>query len=96
MLSYSIFDMLPAGSVTGAPKVKTLDIIKNAENYDRGFYTGVAGFFDGKELDSCVLIRYVEKNNGDLIYKSGGGITSQSILEEEYQELIDKIYVPVS
>lgn len=91
-----IFDMLPAGSVTGAPKVKTLDIIKNAENYDRGFYTGVAGFFDGKELDSCVLIRYVEKNNGDLIYKSGGGITSQSILEEEYQELIDKIYVPVS
>lgn len=91
-----LFDMLPAGSVTGAPKAKTLEIIAEAENYKRGFYTGIAGYFDGTNLDSCVLIRFIENNNGNLIYKSGGGITTQSNAKEEYQELIDKIYVPVN
>jgi para-aminobenzoate synthetase component 1 len=91
-----LFEMLPAGSVTGAPKAKTLEIIAEAEKYERGFYTGIAGYFDGKKLDSCVLIRFIEKCNGKLIYKSGGGITSQSNVKQEYQELIDKIYVPVS
>jgi para-aminobenzoate synthetase component I len=91
-----IFEMLPAGSVTGAPKKKTLEIIVNAEKYDRGFYTGIAGYFDGYNLDSCVLIRFIENIDGQFFYKSGGGITSQSIAEEEYQELIDKIYVPIS
>jgi para-aminobenzoate synthetase component I len=91
-----VFEMLPAGSVTGAPKMKTLEIIAEAENYDRGFYTGIAGYFDGKNLDSCVLIRFIENENGKLFYKSGGGITTQSNVNEEYQELIDKIYVPFS
>jgi para-aminobenzoate synthetase component 1 len=91
-----IFAMLPAGSVTGAPKRKTLEIIRDAENYKRGFYTGIAGYFDGKNLDSCVLIRFIENENGQFFYKSGGGITAQSDINEEYQELIDKIYVPVS
>lgn len=89
-----LFKMLPAGSVTGAPKKKTLEIIENTENYKRGFYTGIAGYFDGTELDSCVLIRFIEKIDGKLYYKSGGGITSQSIMEDEYNELKDKIYVP--
>jgi para-aminobenzoate synthetase component 1 len=91
-----IFEMLPAGSVTGAPKKKTLEIIAEAENYDRGFYTGIAGYFDGENLDSCVLIRFIANIDGQLVYKSGGGITSQSQPQEEYQELIDKIYVPLS
>jgi para-aminobenzoate synthetase component I len=91
-----IFGMLPAGSVTGAPKQKTLEIIDHSENYERGFYAGVAGYFDGENLDSCVLIRFIENENGQLFYKSGGGITTQSKVNEEYQELIDKIYVPVS
>ena len=89
-----IFELLPAGSISGAPKTKTLEIIHEAETYNRGFYTGIAGFFDGENLDSCVLIRYIENMNGQYFYKSGGGITTQSVLEEEYQELIDKIYVP--
>jgi para-aminobenzoate synthetase component 1 len=89
-----IFDMLPAGSITGAPKKKTLEIIEDAESYQRGYYSGVAGYFDGKNLDSCVLIRYIENKDGQFIYKSGGGITNQSIPHDEYQELIDKIYVP--
>lgn len=90
-----LFEMLPAGSVTGAPKMKTLEIIAEAEQYQRGFYTGVAGYFDGENLDSCVLIRFIENIDGQLYYKSGGGITSQSLPLEEYQELIDKIYVPI-
>jgi para-aminobenzoate synthetase component 1 len=87
--------MLPAGSICGAPKKKTLEIIRKAENYDRGFYTGVFGIFDGKDLQSAVMIRYIEKYNGKLIFKSGGGITSCSDPEKEYQELIDKVYVPI-
>ncbi len=87
--------MLPAGSVTGAPKKKTVEIIKNAEQYERGYYTGVFGYFDGKNLDSCVLIRYIENQNGKLIYKSGGGITFMSQPETEYNEMLNKVYVPV-
>ena len=94
MLGDIIFSLLPAGSVTGAPKSKTLEIIKNAENYNRGFYTGIAGYFDGATLDSCVLIRFIEKSGNHYLYKSGGGITSESNAEKEYKELIDKIYVP--
>jgi para-aminobenzoate synthetase component 1 len=67
--------LLPAGSICGAPKPKTVEIIKEVENYDRGYYTGVFGVFDGKNLDSGVLIRYIEQVNGKLIFNSGGGIT---------------------
>jgi para-aminobenzoate synthetase component 1 len=89
-------ELLPAGSVTGAPKKKTVEIIKSAENYDRGFYTGVFGIFDGQNLDSAVSIRFIEKSGENLYFKSGGGITYLSNVKSEYQELIDKIYVPVN
>ena len=89
-----IFSLLPAGSISGAPKKKTVEIILEAETYKREFYTGVAGIFDGKNIDSCVMIRFIQKNNENLFYKSGGGITSMSNLENEYNELNDKIYVP--
>lgn len=53
------------------------------------------GIYDGQTVDSCVIIRYIEKSpNGKYLYRSGGGITSKSNLEEEYNELIEKIYVP--
>ncbi len=90
-----LFSMLPAGSISGAPKKKTVEIINEAENYERGFYTGIFGVFDGKNLDSCVLIRYIENQNGKLIYKSGGGITFMSKAETEYEEMLKKVYVPV-
>jgi len=86
--------MLPAGSVSGAPKKKTLEIIRKAESYNRGFYTGVMGIFDGRDIDSGVMIRFIENTADGLVYKSGGGITAQSNCEEEYNELIEKIYVP--
>ena len=53
------------------------------------------GYFDGKDFDSAVLIRYIENNKGSLAYRSGGGITFMSDPEKEYQELIDKIYIPL-
>jgi para-aminobenzoate synthetase component 1 len=86
--------LLPAGSVSGAPKVKTVEIIKKAEGQPRGFYTGVFGYFDGTTLDSGVMIRFIEKEKDQLYYRSGGGITTQSIAASEYLEAIDKIYVP--
>lgn len=90
-----LMSMLPAGSISGAPKKKTIEIIDEAEAYDRGYYTGVFGIFDGKNIDSGVMIRFVEKTESGLIYKSGGGITSKSNMEEEYDELIQKVYIPI-
>ncbi len=87
--------LLPAGSICGVPREKSLQVINEAEAYERGFYTGVMGIFDGENLDSAVMIRFVEEQGNELFYKSGGGITVHSIAEKEYQELIDKIYVPV-
>lgn len=90
------FRMLPAGSVTGAPKKKTVEIIREAETYSRGYYTGVTGYFDGKNLDSAVVIRFVEKMpDGSMVFKSGGGITFMSDARSEYEEMIQKVYVPV-
>ena len=90
-----ITGMLPAGSVTGAPKKETIRIILESEKYERRWYTGVFGVFDGRSLDSAVMIRYIEKDSGQLIFKSGGGITSLSDMRKEYEELISKVYVPL-
>jgi len=87
-------NLTPAGSVTGTPKKSTVNIINKIENYDRNFYTGVFGIFDGKDLRSGVMIRFIEEENGTLMYKSGGGITIDSNAKSEYEELIDKIYLP--
>lgn len=86
--------LLPAGSISGAPKKKTLQIIREAETYSRGFYTGVFGYFDGSKLDSGVMIRFIKNKNEKLIFCSGGGITVNSNSLKEYNELIDKVYVP--
>lgn len=90
-----LFSLLPAGSICGAPKRKTLEIIMNVEGYNRGFYTGVFGYFDGENMDSAVAIRFLEKQNKQLVFKSGGGITFQSEWLKEYDEMQNKVYVPV-
>ncbi|WP_068596533.1 aminodeoxychorismate synthase component I [Vaginella massiliensis] len=91
-----IFDaLLPAGSISGAPKKKTVELILENEGYDRGYYTGVFGVFDGENLDSGVLIRFIEEIDGQCFYKSGGGITHKSDAHSEYNEMIQKIYVPL-
>ncbi|MEA2098914.1 MAG: aminodeoxychorismate synthase component I [Campylobacterota bacterium] len=86
--------LLPAGSISGTPKKNTLKIIEEIENYDRGFFTGVFGVYDGNMLDSGVMIRFIEKYDEGLIYKSGGGITLDSNALSEYNELLDKVYLP--
>jgi len=86
--------ILPAGSITGTPKKSTTDIIKKVEGYERGFFSGIFGVYDGKSLDSAVMIRYIEKTPDGLVYKSGGGITIDSKCESEYLEMCEKVYVP--
>ncbi|MBQ8052120.1 MAG: aminodeoxychorismate synthase component I [Bacteroidaceae bacterium] len=92
-----LFTMLPAGSVTGAPKPRTQDIIHQAEGHRRGFYTGVMGCFDGRRLDSAVMIRFVEQTaDGRRYYHAGGGITALSQWQSEYDEVMQKTYLPIS
>lgn len=88
--------LLPAGSICGAPKKKTLEIIRSAEQQDRGYFTGIFGIFDGRDLDSGVMIRYIEKYGDAMRFRSGGGITGHSEMQKEYKELIDKVYVPIT
>ncbi len=86
--------ILPAGSISGAPKKSTLEIIEDIEEYERGFFCGVFGLYNGKSFDSGVMIRFIEKTENSYIYKSGGGITLDSEAKLEYNELQDKIYLP--
>ncbi|MCD8193099.1 MAG: aminodeoxychorismate synthase component I [Tannerellaceae bacterium] len=87
--------LLPAGSISGAPKKKTCEIIEKAESAPRGFYTGVSGYFDGNKLDSAVMIRFIEQKGEAFLFRSGGGITTRSLPEDEYNEMIKKVYVPL-
>jgi len=94
------FELLPAGSICGAPKPKTLDIIREAEKElhaggHRGFYSGVCGVFDGQTLNSGVMIRFIEQTARGPVFKSGGGITHLSDVCKEYDEVYQKVYVPL-
>lgn len=95
-LGDALFEMLPAGSVSGAPKLRTVAALREAEGGPRGFYSGVFGFFDGENLDSAVAIRFIEKSGGGLFFRSGGGITGLSSPEGEYREAVDKIYLNIA
>jgi len=99
-------NLLPAGSVTGAPKRRTCERIAQAEallGQERGFYTGIFGLFDGESLDSAVMIRFLQDEGPHPerpgprhgLFKSGGGLTVQSSCEREYQELCDKVALPL-
>ncbi len=89
-----IDNLTPAGSISGTPKKSTVNIINKVENYDRGWYTGVFGIYDGKSLHSAVMIRYIEQEGENIYYKSGGGITLDSNCESEYKEMVRKVYFP--
>ena len=86
--------LLPAGSVSGAPKDATVRLIRQAEQTPRGFYTGVFGLFDGHTLDSAVFIRFIDLTTAPFTYQSGGGITARSRMHDEYEEVIQKVYLP--
>lgn len=91
-----IYSLLPAGSISGAPKRKTLELIKFAEKSPRGYYTGVCGYFDKNGLKSGVMIRFIEKKDDKYYYRSGGGITIYSDVDLEYKEMLDKVYIPIN
>lgn len=90
-----LFKLLPAGSITGAPKPRTVQIIAEAENFERGFYTGVMGYYANKQLDSAVMIRFIEQKDEQFYFKAGGGITAKSDWKKEFNEVIQKIYAPI-
>lgn len=90
-----LFALLPAGSISGAPKRKTVEIIMESECCNRGFYTGVCGYYADGSMDCGVMIRFIEKRENGLYYHSGGGITAYSEMKAEYNELIDKVYLPI-
>lgn len=92
----NLFKLLPAGSISGAPKKQTVEIIEKAENIGRNYFTGICGYFDGKVFDSGVMIRFIERTGDQLCFRSGGGITALSDPKKEYQEMIDKVYVQIS
>ncbi|MDH5464406.1 MAG: aminodeoxychorismate synthase component I [Thiovulaceae bacterium] len=89
-----ITKLLPAGSISGAPKRSTVEHIQAIENYDRGFFSGVMGYFNGEKLTSSIMIRFIERTDAGLVYKSGGGITIDSDAKKEYDEMLAKIYIP--
>ena len=91
----ALFELLPAGSICGAPKEATVRLIAEAERTPRGFYTGIFGYYDGRVLDTAVLIRYVEQTPGGLVFRSGGGITVNSVCRSEYREACEKVYFPI-
>lgn len=83
--------VLPAGTLSGAPKIRACEIINELENNKRGIYGGAIGYLDFTgNLDTCIAIRIVFKKNGKVFVRSGAGIVADSIPENEYQECINK------
>ena len=87
----AIDSILPAGTLSGAPKLKALEIINSLENNKRGMYGGAIGYIDlTGNLDTCIAIRLVFRKNGKVFVRSGAGIVADSNPESEYEECINK------
>lgn len=83
--------ILPAGTLSGAPKIRACEIINELENNKRGIYGGAIGYIDFTgNLDTCIAIRIAYKKNGKVFVRSGAGIVADSVPENEYQECINK------
>lgn len=83
--------ILPAGTLSGAPKLRACEIINELENNKRGIYGGAIGYIDFTgNLDTCIAIRLAFSKNGKVFVRSGAGIVADSVPEKEYQECINK------
>jgi len=81
----------PAGTVSGAPKIRAMQIIEELENLNRSFYAGCMGYFDSNgDMDTCISLRSGLVKNGKLFIQAGGGVVYDSNPEDEYQETINK------
>lgn len=83
--------ILPAGTLSGAPKLRACEIINELENNKRGVYGGAVGYIDFRgNLDTCIAIRLAFKKNGRVFVRSGAGIVADSVPENEFNECINK------
>ena len=83
--------VLPAGTLSGAPKIRACQLIGELENNKRGIYGGAIGYIDFTgNMDTCIAIRIAYKKNGKVFVRSGAGIVADSVAEKEYQECINK------
>jgi anthranilate synthase component 1 len=81
----------PAGTVSGAPKVRAVEIIRQLEPDDRGIYAGAVGYFDySGNMDTCIAIRTLVLENGTASIQAGAGIVADSVPEREYEETVNK------
>jgi len=81
----------PAGTVTGAPKIRAMEIIRELEPADRGVYAGAILYVDyADNLDSCIAIRTIDLRDGVATVQAGAGIVADSIPEREYEECLNK------
>jgi len=90
--SYSLLgSTLPAGTLSGAPKIRAMEIIEELETVRRGYYGGAVGYINYHgEMDTCIAIRTALHINGRYIYQAGAGIVADSVPESEYAECISK------
>lgn len=89
--------VLPAGTLSGAPKIRAMEIINELENCKRGIYGGAIGYIDlAGNLDTCIAIRIAYKKNGKVFVRSGAGIVADSIPQNEYRECINKAQAVVN
>ena len=83
--------VLPAGTLSGAPKIRVCQLIGELENNKRGIYGGAIGYIDFTgNMDTCIAIRIAYKKNGKVFVRSGAGIVADSVPEKEYTECINK------
>ena len=83
--------VLPAGTLSGAPKFRACQIINELEDNKRGLYGGAIGYLDFRgNLDTCIAIRLAYKKNDKVFVRSGAGIVADSVSEKEYRECINK------
>ena len=87
----AVLAVLPAGTLSGAPKFRAMEIIDKLENNKRGIYGGAIGYLDFTgNMDVCIAIRIAYKKKGKVFVRSGAGIVADSVPEKEYQECINK------
>ena len=85
--------VLPAGTLSGAPKIRACQLIGELENNKRGIYGGAIGYIDFTgNMDTCIAIRIAYKKNGKVFVRSGAGIVADSVPEKEYEECINKAH----
>lgn len=84
--------VLPAGTLSGAPKIRACQLIAELENNKRGIYGGAIGYIDfAGNMDTCIAIRIAYKKNGRVFVRSGAGIVADSVHEKEYEECLNKV-----